>query len=189
LNEQELISGLKRGEEAAFRRLVEVHGDTLYRLALDILQDPSDAEDALQEVFIRVHASIGSFRGESRLATWLYRIAVHKALEKARSRKFRLGLRRLLPSWMPVEGERGASGWMHPGIRMEDRDKARALMHAIADLPERQRIAFTLIQVQGLTYEEVCAIMGLGRKAVESLISRAKVSLRKKLGDHRSNTG
>ena len=74
---------------------------------------------------------------------------------------------------------------MHPGIRMEDRDKARALMQAIADLPERQRIAFTLIQVQGLTYEEVCAIMGLGRKAVESLISRAKVNLRKKLGGHR----
>lgn len=185
LNEQELISGLKRGDEAAFRRLVEVHGDALYRLALGILQDPEDAEDALQEVFIRVHRSIGSFRGDSRLSTWLYRIAVHKSLEKVRSRKIRLGLRRWLPSWMPVEGERSAGVWMHPGIRTEDREKARALMEAIEALPERQRIAFTLIQVQGMAYEEVCSIMGLGLKAVESLVSRAKVNLRKRLGAHR----
>jgi RNA polymerase sigma-70 factor (ECF subfamily) len=119
------------------------------------------------------------------LSTWLYRIAVHKALEKARSRKIRLGLRRWLPSWMPVEGERLAQGWMHPGIRTEDREKARALMEAIAALPERQRIAFTLILVQGMAYEEVCSIMGLGLKAVESLVSRAKVNLRKRLGAHR----
>jgi RNA polymerase sigma-70 factor (ECF subfamily) len=186
LNELELISGLKRGDEAAFRRLVEVHGDSLYRLVMGILQDPEDAEDALQEVFIRVHASIGSFRGDARLSTWLYRIAVHKALEKARSKRIRVGLRRWLPSWMPVEGDRGASGWMDPGIRMEDRDKARALMDAIATLPDRQRVAFTLIHVEGMSYENVCPIMGLGLKAVESLISRAKVNLRKRLAAHRT---
>ena len=70
-------------------------------------------------------------------------------------------------------------------LRTEDREKARALVEAIAALPERQRIAFTLIQVQGMAYEEVCSIMGLGLKAVESLVSRAKVNLRKRLGAHR----
>lgn len=185
MNEQELIIGLKRGEEAAFRRLVEVHGDSLYRLVMGILQDPEDAEDTMQDVFIRVHASIGAFRGEARLSTWLYRIAVHKALEKARSKRIRQGLSRWLPSWMPVDGEQAASGWMHPGIRMEDRDKARVLMDAITDLPDRQRVAFTLIHVQGMSYEEACQILDLGLKAVESLISRAKVNLRKRLSAHR----
>ena len=86
---------------------------------------------------------------------------------------------------MPVDGEQAASGWMHPGIRMEDRDKARVLMDAITDLPARQRVAFTLIHVQGMSYEEACQILDLGLKAVESLISRAKVNLRKRLSVHR----
>ncbi len=185
LNEQELINGLRRGDEAAFRRLVECHGDRLYLLVLNILQDPMEAEDALQEVFIRVHESIGSFRGDARLSSWLYRIAVHKALEKLRVGKLRRRFADWLPAWMPKEGAGGSSGWVHPGVRTEDREKARALFEAIAALPDRQRISFTLVQVQGMSYDEVCSVMGLGKKAVESLISRAKANLRKSLANHR----
>jgi RNA polymerase sigma-70 factor (ECF subfamily) len=86
---------------------------------------------------------------------------------------------------MPKEGAGGSSAWVNPGVRAEDRDKARALFDAIAALPDRQRISFTLVQVQGMSYDEVCLVMGLGRKAVESLISRAKVNLRKTLANHR----
>jgi RNA polymerase sigma factor (sigma-70 family) len=185
LDEYELIAGLRKGDESAFRRLVTDHGDRLYRLVFDILRDPADAEDALQEVFMRVHASISSFRGDARLSTWLYQIAVRKALEKLRSRRIRQQFFGWIPGKMTQDEGHGQADWQHPGIRAEDREKARALFESIDKLPERQRIAFTLTQVQRMSYDEASGIMGLGLKAVESLVSRAKANLRKRLETHR----
>lgn len=185
LDEYELIAGLKKGDESAFRRLVTDHGDRLYRLVFDILRDPADAEDALQEVFMRVHASISSFRGDARLSTWLYQVAVRKALEKLRSRRIREQFFGWIPGMGTQDEGRGHVDWHHPGICAEDREKARVLFESIDKLPERQRIAFTLIQVQGMSYDEASRIMGLGLKAVDSLVSRAKANLRKRLETHR----
>lgn len=185
LEEQALIRLLRQGDEAAFRHLVETYHERVMRLALGILRDPVEAEDAAQETFIRVHEAIGGFREDARLSTWIHRIALNRALEKARRNRIRERLGAWLPGWVPQEGRGSVSGWMDPGIRAEDREKAAALYRAIDSLPRNQRIAFTLVVVQRMRYDEVCPILGMGVKAVESLVSRAKAGLRKKLISYR----
>jgi RNA polymerase sigma-70 factor (ECF subfamily) len=188
LDEIELIRQLKEGREPAFRWLVDAYRDRVYGIVLQILQDPDEAEDAAQETFIQVHASVGDFKGSSRLSTWIYRIAVNKALVKIRRRKTRSRLQAVMPWWMPAENRSGGALWLNPGIRAENREMASALFKAISGLPEKQRLAFTLITVQGMSYEEACGILQLGVKAVESLVSRAKAGLRKKLEQDFKNT-
>lgn len=188
LDEQELIRLLRQGDEAAFRHLVETYHERVMRLVLGILRDPVEAEDAAQETFIRVHESIGGFREDARLSTWIHRIALNRALEKVRRNRLRERLGAWLPGWVPQDRPGARSAWMDPGILAEDREKADALYRAIDSLPRNQRIAFTLVVVQRMRYDEVCPMLGLGVKAVESLVSRAKAGLRRKLEAYRNPT-
>lgn len=188
LDEQTLIRLLRQGDEEAFRHLVETYHERVMRLVLGILRDPVEAEDAAQETFIRIHEAIGGFREDARLSTWIHRIALNRALEKARRKRIRERLGAWLPGWVPQERPVTRSAWMDPGIRAEDREKAEALYRAIDSLPRNQRIAFTLVVVQRMRYDEVCPMLGLGVKAVESLVSRAKAGLRRKLEAYRKPT-
>lgn len=174
MNEQELIQQLRQGEEPAFRYLVNSYRNRVYSSVLNILQDPGEAEDAAQETFIRVFESIGSFKGDSLLSTWIYRIAIRKALERIRKRKSRNRLHSIMPWWMPEEKKSAQAHYLNPGITAENKEKAKALFSAIAALPDNQRIAFNLIRVQGMAYNEACDIMQVSVKAMESLVSRAK---------------
>jgi RNA polymerase sigma-70 factor (ECF subfamily) len=146
---------------------------------LTILQDTKEAEDTVQDTFIQVIESIASFRAESAIATWIYQIAVRKALEKLRKQKAKKRLQTLLPWWMPEESKGKETLFQHPGITLEKKEKATMLFKAIETLPEKQRLAFTLIKVQGMPYDEACTILKQNIKAVESLISRAKINLQK----------
>jgi RNA polymerase sigma-70 factor (ECF subfamily) len=184
LNEQELIQQLKQGNEPAFRWLVENYRNRVFNNVLNILQDTKEAEDAAQETFIQVFESVSSFKEESSLSTWIYRIATRKALDKIRRRKTRQKLHQLLPWWMPEEKKSADESFHHPGIAAENKEKAAVLFKAIESLPEKQKLAFTLIKVQGMNYEEACEVMQQNIKAVESLISRAKVNLQKQLEDY-----
>ena len=181
LNEQELIKQLRQGTEPAFRWLVDNYRNRVFHTVLNILQDTNEAEDAAQEAFIQVFESVKTFKEESSLSTWIYRIAVHKALDKIRRRKTRQRLHSLLPWWMPDEKKSEEAVFQHPGIAAENKEKAAILFKAIEALPEKQKLAFTLIKVQGMNYEEACEILQQNIKAVESLISRAKVNLQKQL--------
>lgn len=184
MNEQELIQQLRQGNEPAFRWLVENYRNRVFHTVLNILQDNKEAEDAAQETFIQVFESIGNFKEESSLSTWIYRIAVHKALDKIRRRKTRQRLHNMLPWWMPEEKKSKDETFNHPGIAIENKEKASILFKAIESLPEKQRLAFTLIKVQGMNYEEACGIMQQNIKAVESLITRAKLNLQKQLENY-----
>lgn len=181
MNEAELISGLRQGNEPAFRWLVNNLSHRIHHTVLNIVQDRDDAEDVLQETFIQVHGSIGSFKGESTLSTWVHKIAIRKALEKLRKRKTRQRIQSVIPWWMPNEKRSVDVVEMNPGIAAENKEKATALYKAIAQLPDKQQLAFTLIRIQGMKHEEATEIMGLGVKAIESLLSRAKENLKKKL--------
>ncbi len=184
MNEQELIQQLRQGNEPAFRWLVENYRNRVFHTVLNILQDSKEAEDAAQETFIQVFESVGAFKEESSLATWIYRIAVRKALDKLRRKKTRQRLHQVLPWWMPDEKKSSNELFHHPGIAAENKEKAAVLFKAIESLPEKQRLAFTLIKVQGMNYEEACAVMGQNIKAVESLITRAKLNLQKLLEEY-----
>jgi RNA polymerase sigma-70 factor (ECF subfamily) len=180
LNEQELIQGLKNGDENAFRELVETHKDRVYNTALGIVQNAEDAEDVSQEVFIQVYRAIHNFKGESKLSTWLYRIATTRALDLLRSRKSkkRFGaIQRLFG-----EGDETAyeiPDFHHPGVALDQKESAARLFKAIAQLPDNQKIAFTLHKIEDLSYQEVSDVMKTSVAAVESLMHRAKQNLRK----------
>ena len=178
VNERELIQLLCERDESAFRQLVEEFKNKVFGTIFNIVQDREEAEDSTQDVFIQVFESIRFFKMESSLSTWIYRIAVRKALDKLRRRKTRKKLQQLLPWWMPQEKK---SEENHTDSYIENKEKIGRLYKAMDSLPERQRIAITLIRIQGMTYEETSQVMQLGVKAIESLVSRGKENLEKKL--------
>ena len=182
MTEHELIQGLKNGDEAAFRELVETHKDRVYNTALGIVQNAEDAEDVAQEVFIQVYRAIHNFKGESKLSTWLYRITTTRSLDvlRARKSKKRFGaLTRLFGEGN--EPDVDIPDFHHPGVALDQKENAARLFKAIAQLPENQKAAFTLHKMEDLSYQEVSDVMGVTVAAVESLMHRAKQNLRKLL--------
>ena len=184
MEERELIQRLLQKDEPAFKLLVEAYRNKIYNTVLNILQDSEDAEDGTQEVFIQVYESISSFKQQSSLSTWIYWIAVRKAIDKLRKRKARQNLRKIMPWWMPEENNSVSGNFNHPGVLMENKQKAAVLFKAIESLPEKQKIAITLIKIQGIRYEQASAIMQQSVKAIESLVSRAKENLQKNLENY-----
>ena len=180
-DELDLIERLKRGEESAFRSLVEQYQDLVYNTALGIVQNESDAEDVAQEVFIQVFRSIGTFKSEAKLSTWIYRITTTRALDllRARKSKKRFGLLKRLWETEEESPVENISDFNHPGVSLERKEQAAQLMHAITQLPENQKVAFVLHKLEGLSYLEIAEVMGNTLPAVESLMHRARLNLRK----------
>ena len=182
MNEVELIQGLRNGDETAFKFLVDTYQDRVFNTAIGIVQNAEDAEDVAQEVFIQVFRSIHSFKAESKLSTWIYRITTTRALDHLRSRKSkkRFGLlQRLFDDGNEVLHE--LPDFHHPGVAMERKENAARLFKASARLPENQKTAFTLHKLEDLSYQEISDVMKTSVAAVESLMHRAKQNLRKML--------
>jgi RNA polymerase sigma-70 factor (ECF subfamily) len=184
-DETELIDRLRKGDQSAFREVVESRKDLVYNTVLGLLQHPEDAEDVAQDVFVKMYESIHQFKGESAFSTWLYRIAVTKALEWIRSRKRKKRFA-FLTGLLGDNNELRVDppDFHHPGVQLENREKAARLFKSIAKLPDNQRVAFTLHKVEGVPYQEIAAIMDLSVSAIESLIHRAKANLRKDLENY-----
>ncbi len=189
MNQPELIEQLQQGDEKAFTKLVDKWQNMVYNTVLGIVQHTDDADDITQEVFIQVYKSISSFKGDSKFSTWLYRITLSKALdhEKKKKRKKRFGFVQDLFS-TDTRPEPGQTEFDHPGVKLENKEKARQLFEALKLLPEKQRIAFTLHKLEGQRNDQVAEIMNTTVYAVEALMSRAKMNLKKELqkiyGDH-----
>lgn len=150
----------------------------VYNLCLDHLRDPAAAAEATQDVFLKVHGRLHTFKGGAQLRTWIYRIAVNTCLDriKAARRRKRSFLVRL---FTPEAGQVGElPGTMHPGVELEEREAMAALFAAIDRLPDAQRTALLLKAMEGLPQQEIAAVMGVSEKAVESLLSRARATLR-----------
>jgi RNA polymerase sigma factor (sigma-70 family) len=185
LNQPELVLLLRQGDESAFKKLVDEWQDMVYNTALSIVQHTDDADDITQEVFIQVYQSIGSFKGESKFSTWLYRVTLSKALdhEKKKKRKKRFAFVQTLfgnhdeEQMHPVEFD-------HPGVQLEKKQRASELFSALKKIPDKQRIAFTLHKLEGQSYQEVAEIMNTSLYAVESLMARAKTNLKKALNKY-----
>ncbi|MBC7947462.1 MAG: RNA polymerase sigma factor [Chitinophagaceae bacterium] len=185
MDERTLVEQLKQGDETAFKTIVETWQNMVYNTALGIVQSAEDAEDIAQEVFVQVYQSIHAFKGESKFSTWLYRITVTKSLdhERKKKRKKRFGFVK------SIFGEQNEvlvnpPDFHHPGVVLDNKENASVLFRAISDLPENQRIAFTLNKVEGLSYQEVSEVMNSSVSSVESLMHRAKNNLKKKLEDY-----
>ena len=187
MNELELIQGLRTGDEPAFKYLVDNYQDRVFNTAIGIVQNAEDAEDVAQEVFIQVYRSIHSFKGESKLSTWLYRIATTRSLDLLRSRKSkkRFGfIQRMFGDGNEPLHE--LPDFNHPGVALDRKENAAKLFKVIAQLPDNQKTAFTLHKLDDLSYQEISDVMQTSVAAVESLMHRAKQNLRKMLEKERS---
>ena len=182
MNEWTLIEQLQQGDESAFKFIVDNWKDMVYNTALSIVQQAEDAEDVTQEVFVQVYQSIRGFKRESKFSTWLYKITLSKAMdhERKKKRKKRFAFVKSLFG----EGSEAVVNlpdFNHPGVTLDNKEKAGILFKAMQSLPENQRVAFVLNKVEGLSYQEISEVMDTTVSAVESLLHRAKTNLRKEL--------
>jgi len=177
---RQIIKELQNGSEAAFRELVNNYQKMVVNTCFGFVHNTQDAEDIAQEVFIEVYRSVGKFRSDSRLSTWIYRIAVNKSLNYIRDNKKNRWLQvfsgKEKNTNMP-EAEKSSD----PAGGIEDMQRADLLYKVIDKLPDKQKTAFTLNKYEDLSYKEISEIMELSLSSVESLIHRAKVNLQKKL--------
>ncbi len=187
--EQKLIQDLQAGSEQAFSSLMDSYQNKALSTCLGFIPNRQDAEDVVQEVFVEVFRSIGNFKGESKLSSWIYRIVVNKSLETIRykKRKKRKAFFQSLIGMDEKIDTLGGQDFDHPGVLMENKERTQVLYSKIEILPENQRIVFTLCKLDDLSYKEAADVMKTSVSSVESLMFRAKKNLQKSLEDYYRN--
>lgn len=176
-DERALLALVRGGDERAFAGLVRQHQHRIYELLLRMLGDAGEAEDVAQEVFVSLHRSLPSFRGESRISTWLFRIAKNHCLNRLKALGRRGRGRQL--SLEAVDESDG--GERRPDRLLEQRERDALVQAAIAELPEDHRLVVILRDIEGLAYEEIAAVLGEPEGTVKSRLHRGRLALARKL--------
>ena len=186
MSKENLTEELKKGDLKSFRVLVDEHQRKVLNTCYRFVGSREDAEDLTQEVFLEVYKSISSFRGDSKISTWIYRIAVSKSLDfiRRKKRKKRFAIFKSTFNDDEVEEDIPDNQNLNPGSRIEEQDRIRILNEAIESLPENQRAAFTLSKYDEMSYKEIAEILNTTVASVESLIHRAKQNLKKRLQNY-----
>ncbi len=164
-----------------FEKLYNQFSVLVYNLALNYLQNVEDAEEITQDVFIQIYNSLIKFQERSSLKTWIYRITINKCLDFI---KHKNSQKRFFIFGKKSQNEfeiNTASNFEHPGVLLENKEKAKQLFEIINELGENQKTAFLLSKVDGLSNPEIAEIMKLSVSSVESLIFRAKATLKEKI--------
>ncbi len=183
-NEAALIHMTQTGCAESFGVLVGRYEQRIYRLGYAITKNPEDAEDVLQETFLKAYANIGQFRKDSRFYTWLFRIAINEALTKLR--------RRHAPTWISLDQpadtdeatpvSRNIKDWRHnPEERYSGNELQAILAKALEDLDTPLRVVFALRDVEGFSSQETARLLGLSVGTVKTRLMRARLKLRKML--------
>ncbi len=177
------VEALRAGDRAEYARLVEANSGAIYRLALKMLNNPQDAEDVLQETFLKAFRSLSSFDGRSKPSTWLYRIATNEALMLLRKRR--------APEVSidePVDTDEGEQEPLQivdwcclPEDELMSAEARAHLDRAIDTLPHSLRVVFLLRDIEGLSTRETAEILDLSETAVKTRLSRARLHLREEL--------
>jgi RNA polymerase sigma-70 factor (ECF subfamily) len=180
------LEALQAGDRAEFARLVDAYSTQIYRLALKMLGDEQDAEDVLQNTFMKALQSIKKFEGRSSLSTWMYRIAVNEALMLLRRQK------PTVPVAMDYEDDEDEI--QHPTqftdwccLPEEDLLSEEARLHldkAIRRLPEKLQVVFLLRDIEGLSIRETREALDLTETAVKTRLLRARLNLREQLSTY-----
>jgi RNA polymerase sigma-70 factor (ECF subfamily) len=181
-DESALVAAAKAGEISAFETLVSRYERKIFRLTQNITQNREDAEDAMQEAFLKAYEHLGNFEGNSRFYTWLVRIAVNQALMKLRKRR---------PNQISLDEEidtgedsvpREVEDWgPSPEQRYAQTELSEILSEVIGDLDPSFRIVFQLRDIEEMSTEETAEALGLSVPAVKSRLLRARLKLRQKL--------
>jgi RNA polymerase sigma-70 factor, ECF subfamily len=182
IDERELVNGLRNGDPEAFERLVQTFGGRLLAVTRRILRDEEDARDAVQEAFVSAFKARAQFNADSRVSTWLHRIAVNAALMKLRTkrRKPEAALDDLMPGFKD-DGHHTEMfvAWDEPvDEAMARRQQAEFVREAIAQLPDSYRQVLLMRDIEGKDTEETATAMGLTPNAVKIRLHRARLALR-----------
>ena len=164
-----------KGDVQVFEELMQSHESRIYAIALRMMGNREDAQDCAQEAMVRIYRAMGSFKGQSALATWIYRITMNTCLDELRRRKARkvTSLDSLVDNgWSPTDT--GDTPEEH-GLRVE---KQNALNQAIQSLPDDMRAAIILRDVKGYSYDEIASILDANVGTIKSRISRGREKLR-----------
>jgi RNA polymerase sigma-70 factor (ECF subfamily) len=176
------MDALKRKDRAAFALLVDRYSGVIYRLALKILGCPQDAEDVLQETFLKAYSHIEQFDGRSRISTWLYRIAANEALMLLRKRKGSfVSLEEPAETGEDQDPMQIVDWCCVPEEEMMTGETRAALDKAVEDLTLSLRMVFLLREIEGLSTAETAEVLNLSEMAVKTRLSRARLQLRNKL--------
>ena len=180
-----LVDRCVAGDEDACRQLVEAHQAMVFQLAFVLLGDREDALDVSQEVFLRVFRTLGSFRGDASLRTWIYRIVVNQARNRRRwwSRRLR-SVQVSLDDYAAVHGEPPATEQVGADVRLERRRLAARMRAAIGALPFEQRSALVLREFHGMRYQEIAFSLGVTVGTVKSRLARGRSALRASLKEY-----
>jgi RNA polymerase sigma-70 factor (ECF subfamily) len=181
------VEALRSGDRGEFARLVDTYSGPLYRLALKMLANPPDAEDVLQNTFLKAFQHIGEFEGRSSLSTWLYRIASNEALMLLRKRRPEIMFTDTTPedednsNYDPVQ----FTDWCClPEEEFLSSESHAALDRAVQHLPETLRIVFILRDIEGLSILETSQVLSLSETAVKTRLLRARLRLREELSSY-----
>jgi RNA polymerase sigma-70 factor (ECF subfamily) len=188
--EAALVSELKAGSEAAFALLIAQYHQPIYSVIARSLQDPSDAADITQEVFLKVFRGIGSFHGDASLKTWLYRIALHEASNRRRwwSRHKKQEL--TIDSPMTESGDSGEAlclgdtltdGGRSPYELAAEHETRARVEAALLKLPENFRTVVVLREIEGFAYDEIAEILDIHIGTVKSRLLRGRAALKNHL--------
>jgi RNA polymerase sigma-70 factor, ECF subfamily len=184
-----LVERLRAGDVSALELLMAQYTDRVFRLARGVTRNAADAEEVVQDVFVRLFAKIGGFDGRAALGTWIYRIAVNLALNKRRgkAKELEVPLENDLPTYKADghrEGERAyvIRDWSRtPEEELLSGEARDILSRALDDLPDTYRAVLVLRDVEGLSNEETAELVGESVASVKSRLHRARMALRERL--------
>jgi RNA polymerase sigma-70 factor (ECF subfamily) len=174
-----LVARLQAGDPHAYETLVRTHGGRLLSVARRFLGNNEDAEDAVQEAFIKAFKAIGTFEARAQLHTWLHRIVVNTALMKLRSQRRRPeeSIDDLLPTFQ-ADGHQAIESRDWSDSVLERKETAGLVRRAIAELPEQYRVVLTLRDIEECDTSETAAVLGTSTTVVKVRLHRARQALR-----------
>lgn len=187
-DETRLVKEMQEGKLEAFEEMVRRYQKRIYSLAFNMTHDRSEAEDIIQEVFLRVFNKINTFLGKAAFSSWIYRIALNVSYMKLKSRKKSelLPLKDFLPKYQEDGFHQAAiNDWSkETDDILLSAESRKAIQTAIGQLPEKEKAVFVLRDIDGLSTEEVCKILELSTPAVKSRLHRSRLFLRKRLSNY-----
>lgn len=181
------LEKLRSGDRQEFARLVEAYSGVIYRLALKIVGNPQDAEDVLQEAFIKALRYLPGFDGRSKISTWLYRIATNEALMMLRRRRpvFSIDDPEQENDDAPLQEPREIVDWCClPEREMMSTEARQHIDQAIDGLSSSLKVVFLLREMEGLSTQETAEVLGLSETAVKTRLSRARLQMREQLSQY-----
>lgn len=177
LGDRELATACRRGDLAAYERLYQLHGPRLKSIAFNLLGSASDAEDAVQEAFLRVYRGIGTFKGQSAFLTWVYRILLNCCYDfrRKKMRQREESLEEHAPGDETGGTDAGATRAPQLALRL-------ALESCLAQLSPKHREAFVLFEVEGFRHSEIAEMLDISEALSKNRVYEAKRHLRNQLG-------